>query len=122
MTQQPSVAVLGASADPEKYGNISLHAHLKKGYRVYPINPKEDQIDGLKAYARLADVPESKIDRITVYLRPSILLGVLDEIASVPHDELFLNPGTESPEVLARAEELGLAVIQACSIVDLNQT
>jgi hypothetical protein len=57
---------------------------------------------------------------ISVYLPPSVLLQVLPEIAAKGCDELWLNPGTESPEVLAEAERLGLTVIQACSIVGVG--
>lgn len=117
---QPTVAILGASTNRSKFGNISVRAHLQQGYTVYPVNPRADVIEGIPCFASLADVPESRLDRISVYLPPGLLVGVLDEIAAVPHGELWLNPGTESPEVLKRAAELDLDPIQACSIVDLG--
>jgi hypothetical protein len=49
-----------------------------------------------------------------------VLLGMLDEIAARGCGELFLNPGTESDEVVQKANALGLEPIQACSIVDLG--
>ena len=115
----PTVAILGASPNRSKFGNISLRAHQQSGYRVFPIHPKESSIEGLKAFASLSEVPEP-IQRISVYLPPSVLITVLDEVAEIPHEELWLNPGTESPEVLARAAELGLSPICDCSIVDLG--
>ena len=54
---------------------------------------------------------------VSVYLPPPVLLKMLPEIAAKGCDELWLNPGTEAPEVLSEAERLGLNVIQACSIV-----
>lgn len=117
---QPTVAILGASTDRSKFGNISLRAHLRQGFTVYPVNPKEPEVEGLTAYASLGEIPVKKLDRISVYLPPHILLKALDEIASVPHDQLWLNPGTESPEVLNRAEELGLKPISGCSIIDIG--
>ena len=117
---KPTVAVLGASADRAKFGNKSVRAHLAQGYDVYPVNPKGGEIEGLTAYARLADVPVDGLSRISVYLPPAVLLGVLDEIAEVGCDELFLNPGSESQEVVARCAELGIEPIIACSIVDLG--
>jgi uncharacterized protein len=53
---------------------------------------------------------------VSVYLPPPVLLGILPEIAAKGCDELWLNPGIESPEVLAEAERLGLKPIQACSM------
>jgi len=59
---------------------------------------------------------------VSVYLPPPVLLKVLPEIARKGCDELWLNPGTESDEVLAEAERLGLNVIQACSIVGVGMS
>jgi predicted CoA-binding protein len=116
----PTVAILGASADRSKYGNKSLRAHQQMGYTVYPVNPKGGQIEGLTAYKSLAEVPPGKLDRISVYLPPAIGLAALDEIAARGCDELWLNPGSDSPEVVTKATSLGLNVIQACSIVDVG--
>ena len=116
----PTVAILGASSNREKFGNISVRAHVQAGYEVYPINPREDSIEELTAYPTLSDLPVDEVDRISVYLPPKILLTVLDEIAAFRHRELWLNPGTESPEVSARAKELGLRPTIGCSIVDLG--
>lgn len=115
-----TVAILGASADPAKYGNKSLRAHLLQGYDVYPVNPKGGEIEGLSVYQRLADVPVEALDRVSVYLPPHVGLGLIDEIAAKGCRELWLNPGSESPELIAAAEAGGLNVIVACSIVDLG--
>jgi uncharacterized protein len=121
---KPTVAILGASADRAKFGNKSVRAHVKAGYEVYPVNPSGGEIEGLPAYRTLADVPIENLDRISVYLRPQIGLTLLDEMAAKTRGtsgaEIWFNPGSESPDLLARARELGLNVIAACSIVDLG--
>lgn len=117
---KPTVAILGASADRSKFGNKSVRAHLRQGFEVYPVNPKGGEIEGLTAYRSLADVPAGRLNRVSVYLPPPLVLKALDEIVARGCDELFLNPGTESPEVVGRAESLGLNPIVACSIVDLG--
>ncbi len=116
---KPTVAILGASEDRQKFGNKSVRAHLKQGYDVYPVNPRASEIEGLKTYAKLADVPVP-LDRVSVYLPPPIVLKTLDEIAAKGCRELWLNPGTDSPEVVEKARSLGLDPIVACSIVDLG--
>jgi predicted CoA-binding protein len=116
----PTVAILGASTDRSKFGNKSVRAHLAKGFTVYPINPKADEIEGIKAFASLAEIPSGKLDRVSVYLPPAVGMKVLPDIAARGCDELWLNPGTESDELVAEAERLGLNVIQACSIVDVG--
>jgi len=111
-----TVAVIGASTDRAKYGNKAVRAFVRQGYTVYPVNPREREIEGLPAYPSIADVPV-RPQMISVYLPPPLVLKLLPDIAARGCDELWLNPGTESEEVLAEAARLGLKVIQACSIV-----
>ncbi|MEM8866573.1 MAG: CoA-binding protein [Planctomycetota bacterium] len=116
----PTVAILGASADRSKFGNKSVRAHIAQGYEVYPINPKGGEIEGRPVFASLADTPVEHFDRISVYLPPAIGVAAMDEVAAKGCDELWLNPGADGPDVVARAKELGLDPIVACSIVDLG--
>ena len=120
MAGKPTVAIVGASADRSKYGNKSLRAHRQQGFEVYPVNPKGGEIEGLRVYERLADIPVRRLDRVSLYVPPDVGETLLDEIAMVGCHELFLNPGSESPRLLRRAEMLGLNAIVACSIVDLG--
>jgi uncharacterized protein len=113
----PTVAILGASSDRSKFGNKSVRAHQQMGYTVYPVNPKGGEIEGLTAYRSLTDVPPGKLDRISVYLPPAVVLPALDQIAARECGELWLNPGSFSPEVMEKARSLGLNVVQGCSIV-----
>ena len=119
---KPTVAILGASSDRSKFGNKAVRAHLQQGYDVFPVNPRGGEIEGQTAYASLADVPVDRLTRVSVYLPPQIGLGILDEVAQKGCDELWLNPGSDSEEVVARARELGFDPIVACSIVDTGAT
>lgn len=114
-----SVAVLGASAEPGKFSNKSVRAHLAMGWEVYPVNPKGGEIAGLKVYASLEEIP-AKLDRVTMYLPPAVGIKSLPSVARVNPVELFVNPGAESDELVAEARKLGLDPILACSIVDLG--
>ncbi len=119
-TDSPTVAIIGASADPAKYSFRSLQAHRRKGYQVFPINPKGGEIDGLTVYTSIDAVPIKHLDRVSMYVPPSVGEKLLEAIAQKGCDELWLNPGSESPELVTRAEELGLNVIQACSLIDAS--
>ena len=114
-----NVAVLGASADRKKFGNKAVRAYLQQGFTVFPVNPKEAKIEELTCYKNISDVPV-RPEMVSVYLRPPVVLKILPEVAAKGCDELWLNPGAESPEVLAEAERLGLNVIQACSILGVG--
>ena len=98
-----TVAVLGASADRSKFGNKAVRAFRAQGFSVYPVNPKETEIEGLPCYPGMAEVPV-RPQRVSVYLPPPLVLKALPGIAAKGCDELWLNPGTESDEVLAAAE------------------
>jgi predicted CoA-binding protein len=117
---KPAVAIVGASKDRSKFGNKAVRAYLRQGYDVYPVNPKEETIEGLKCYGSVLEVPVA-LDRISVYLPPAIGLKALDEIAAKGAKEVWLNPGAESDEVVARATELGLQPIVACSILGVGE-
>ena len=114
-----TVAVLGASADRSKFGNKAVRAFRAQGFSVYPVNPKETEIEGLPCFPSIAEVPV-RPRMVSVYLPPPVVLKALPAIAAKGCDELWLNPGTESDEVLAAAEKLGLHVVQACSIVGVG--
>ena len=114
-----TIAIIGASTDRSKFGNKAVRAFVQRGYTVYPVNPKEPTVEGVPAFKSIGDVPE-RPNMISVYLPPPVLLKVLPEIANRGCDELWLNPGTESDEVLALAEKLKLNVVQACSIVGIG--
>jgi predicted CoA-binding protein len=111
MSEQRVVAVVGASNDRGKYGNKAVRVYQRDGW-----NPNETQVEGLPALASLRSVPE-RIDRVTIYVPPAVGLAMLDDVAAVRPDELYINPGAESPELIRRAEELGLHPVQACSIL-----
>lgn len=113
------VAVLGASTDRTKFGNKAVRAFQLKGFLVFPVNPKANLVEGLVAFRSVRELPE-RPDIVSAYLPPAVLLEQLDEIAARGCDELWLNPGTASTEVLRRADCLKLPVVQDCSLVRIG--
>ena len=65
-----TVAIIGASANRNKFGNKSVRAHLKQGWEVYAVNPKGGEIEGLKVLPSVKDIPV-KLDRVSLYLPPA---------------------------------------------------
>lgn len=114
------VAVIGASSDRRKFGNRAVRAFRQQGYTVIPINPYEAEVEGLKAYRSVLDVPGT-IDMATVYVPPEIGQQVMEEIARKKIPEVWLNPGADDDAVIARARELKLHPIVACSIVAIGE-
>ena len=114
------VAVIGASSNRRKFGNRAVRAFVQEGYTVVPINPHEAEIEGLKAYASVLEVPWP-IDMATLYVPPEVGEQVIDEIAQKQIAEVWLNPGSESDALIARARALHIKPIIACSIVSIGQ-
>jgi uncharacterized protein len=116
-----NVAVIGASRDREKFGNKALRAYHAQGHRVFPVNLREKEIEGLPAFRSVGEIAEP-IDVMLVYVPPAVTLRLLPEIAKKRPGKLFLNPGSEDDAVVARATELGLEPILACSIVAIGDS
>lgn len=117
---EPStVAVLGASHDRRKYGNKAVRAYVDYGFTVLPVNPREATIEGLPAYPNL-DVITVPLDYVSLYVPPAVGLQLLPAIAAKAPKELWLNPGSESDELIEAAADLGLRTITACSIAALG--
>src|SRR4029453_17317510 len=114
------VAVIGASSNQHKFGNRAVRAFLRQGYTVVPINPNEAEVEGLKTYASVLDVPGA-IDMATFYVPPDIGEQVIEEVARKGVGEVWFNPGAESDRLIARARALNLQPIVACSIVAIGQ-
>jgi predicted CoA-binding protein len=114
------VAVIGASSDRRKFGNKAVRAYAEQGYTVVPINPHEREIEGWPAYASVLDVPGS-IDMASFYVPPDIGVRLIEEVAAKHISEVWLNPGADSDELIARARSLSIQPIVACSIVAVGR-
>jgi predicted CoA-binding protein len=114
------VAVIGASNHREKFGNRAVRAFVLEGYTVIPIHPREDRIEGLKAYASVLDVP-GPIDMVSFYVPPDVGERVIEDVARKQIPEVWLNPGAESDALIARARSLSIRPIVACSILAVGR-
>src|SRR6187455_3376745 len=115
-----TVAVVGASSDRRKFGNKALRAFQAEGYTVIPINPNEPEVEGLKTFASVLDVP-GPIDMATVYVQPDVAMRLLDEFERKNIPEIWLNPGADDDDILAEARRRRLNVIAACSIIGVGK-
>jgi predicted CoA-binding protein len=113
----PSIAVVGASADRSKFGNKCVRAYLRRGYRVFPVNPRGGEIEGQTVYPSLEQLP-AEPDRISLYLPPAGTRSLLPALSRFPGAEVWFNPGTADPPLLEEARRLGVDVRDGCSIVD----
>lgn len=110
LTSATTIAMVGASANPEKPSYGIMKALLDVGYRVFPVNPKEPEVLGQKAYASLAEVPEP-IDIVDVFRRAEDTPAIADEAVAIGAKALWLQKGITNDDTAARAKAGGLTVI-----------
>jgi len=114
LTRARTIAMIGASSNPEKASYGIMQQLQKVGYRVIPINPRETEVLGERAFASLSDVPEP-IDIVDVFRRPEDTPSIADEAVKAGAKALWLQTGIVNDEAAARAEAGGLlAVMDAC--------
>ena len=116
-----TVAVIGASSDRSKFGNKAVRAFRAEGYTVFAINPNEPEVEGLKTYASVLDVPDP-IDMATVYVQPEVATQLLEEFERKQIPEIWINPGAESDDLVAEGRRRKLNLILACSIVGIGRS
>lgn len=95
-----TVAIVGATDDPSKYGSVIYRDLKHKGFEVYAVNPNRDTVDGDPAYKSLADLPV-KPTIVNIVVPPELTLIVLEKAHEIGLKNIWVQPGAESPEVMA---------------------
>jgi predicted CoA-binding protein len=114
LTEATTIAMVGASASPDKPSHGIMRQLQHAGYRVIPVNPRETEILGERAYPSLVDVPE-RIDIVDVFRRAEDTPAIADEAVTIGAKALWLQTGVASEDAAARARAGGLAVVMnAC--------
>src|SRR5512140_94262 len=96
------IAVVGASNDPAKYGNVIVKNLSAKGYTVLPVNPRETEIAGLPAYPSLSAVP-GPLHIVNVVTPPAVTKGLLEEASRLGVPAVWLQDGSYDHAVLEAA-------------------
>jgi uncharacterized protein len=114
LEEATTIAVVGASSNPEKSSHGIMKKLISAGYRVVPVNPREPEILGRQAYPSLLDVPE-RIDIVDVFRRAEDAPQIADEAVTIGAKALWLQSGIVSEEAARRARGGGLTVVMdAC--------
>jgi len=115
------IAVVGASNDPSKYGNIIVKNLMAHGYQVFPVNPKEATIAGLPAFRSLADVPQP-VDIVDVVTPPAVTRRVLDDASKAGIGLVWLQDGSFDQAVIDAAAAAPFKTVHhACIMVVARQ-
>lgn len=117
----PLIAVVGATDAPGKYGGIIYRDLKEKGFRVVPVNPTRETVDGdatVGSISQLSEIP----DIVNVVVPPRRTMRVIEEAASMGDVAVWIQPGAADDDVRRRVAELGLpALMDACIMVVTRQ-
>ncbi|MFO1518783.1 MAG: CoA-binding protein [bacterium] len=116
-----SFGVVGASNDRGKFGNRVLRKYLEHGLIAYPINPKEKTVEGLSTFSSVRDLPpETK--SISIITPPEITEIIVEEAIEKGVENIWMQPGAESPRAVQNARNHGINLIAdgSCILVELG--
>jgi predicted CoA-binding protein len=106
-----TIAVVGASNNPEKYSNEVASYLMEQGYRIIPVNPSEEEVLGEGAYETVEQIPE-QVDVVDVFLPPEKTPEIAEDAVQAKAKVLWLQEGIENEEARRIAEEGGLAYVE----------
>ncbi|MBD3271464.1 MAG: CoA-binding protein [Elusimicrobia bacterium] len=110
-----TIAIIGASNKRDRYANKAVRAWRDAGYTVYPVHPKESDVEGIRAFKHIQDIPE-KLDAVSLYIPPFAGLAIAEQIAHTGVKTVYVNPGAGNDELIERLKNLGLQPRLVCSI------
>lgn len=111
------IAVVGATDNTAKYGSVIYRDLKRRGYRVWPVNPNRPTVDGDPAYDRIGDLPDQP-DIIDLVVPAGVGLGVVREAIDLGWEGVWVQPGADSPELIATLQESGMEYIaDSCIMV-----
>ena len=119
MLEKKVWAVVGASENPDKFGS-KIYRKLKyKGYKVYPVNPNYQSVDGDSCYPDLSSLPEVP-EVIDMVVAPKRGKAVIEEAARLGIRNVWLQPGTYDEELMGLLAQNGMTGVKACVLVALR--
>ena len=108
---------MGASTNPIRYSNAAVQRLAQDGFEVVPVGVREGEISGVAIEQGKPALED--IHTITLYLNPQRQQEYYDYILSLNPQRIIFNPGTENPELMRLAQDKGIEVEMACTLVML---
>lgn len=108
--QKRKFAVIGASDNPKKNGNRIVKDLKNRGYDVYPVNPKLKELEGLRCYASIGEIP-TKVDVVDFVVPPEVTEEIIKQCKMLGLNHIWFQPGSESEAALAYCRDNNMKVV-----------
>lgn len=96
---QKHFAVIGSFRDESKYAYKILKNLKQKGYRVYPVNPRLKEVEGVKCYPSILDIVEP-IDVVNIVTPPVVTEQIVKQCLQKGITRVWMQPGAESKKAI----------------------
>ena len=109
-----NIAVIGASANPDKFGNKIMVNLINRGFNVFPVNPKGGKILNRDVYMSLNDLSED-VELLNIVTPPDISMDILKKANNLDFKNVWLQPGAENEEIIEYLKDNNFEyIVQAC--------
>lgn len=115
------IAVIGLSPNPDRPSYAVTSYMKEQGYKIIPVNPREERILKETCYPNLISIPETIIDVVDVFRRSEEVLPIVEEAIKIGAKAVWMQEGVINKEAAARAKEAGLLVIMDKCILKEHQ-
>lgn len=112
-------AVVGTTQNKESFGYKMFKTLKDHGYKVYPVTPKYEEIDGIKAYKSIKDIPK-EIDVVGFIVNPKVGLSIIEDVIDLGIKNIWMQPGTRDPKIVKKAVDNNINVTFSCVMNELS--
>jgi predicted CoA-binding protein len=120
LNEYKSIAMAGASANPERASYQVASYLMEKGYQVYPVNPNAKEILGKTSYPDLDSIPE-KVEVVNIFRRSEDVMPIVGQAIKIGAKVVWMQAGVVNEEAAAKARDAGLLVVMDKCIREEHQ-
>ncbi|AIU68894.1 CoA-binding protein [Thermococcus eurythermalis] len=110
LTKYRTIALVGASPKPERDANMVMRYLIEKGYEVYPVNPRYEEVLGRKCYPSVLDIPD-EVEIVDLFVRPEFTMDYVEQAIKKGAKVVWFQFNTYNREAFKRAKEAGLTAV-----------
>lgn len=119
-SKSDNIVILGASDRPERYAYMAYQRLLENGFnKLIGVTPKSLEFENMKVVSDIKNISE-KIHTLTLYVGSAKLAHMINDILKLAPKRIICNPGTENQQLINKAQDQGIEVIEGCTLVMLG--